>query len=135
MNRTYKPIVLCIFLLLVCLFVTSCGQRLKSEEEANDYIDATAYQDKGQRLTFTGGVTNVGEYSLTLLPDEGSPLSGKTEVRVAVSGSTPVFDENGNRIALSDLAPGDRVKITYSGAVLASDPMRISQCNEVRKLG
>lgn len=134
MNRTYKSIVLCFFLIIFSLFVTSCGQRLKSEAEANDYVAATAYRDNGQRLTFTGSVRAVGEYSLTILPDEGSAFSGKGEIRVAVSGSDPVLDEDGNRISLSDLAVGDRVRIRYSGTVLSGDPMRIAQCNEVRKI-
>lgn len=133
-SRVSKLLFLC-FLLIISLFVTSCGPRLKSEQEANDYIEATRYQDSGRRLTFTGSVTNLGSFSLTLTPDAGSGITGGSEVRVAVSGSDPVLDEAGNRIALSDLSIGDRVRITYDGQFFGSDPVRISQCYEVQKLG
>lgn len=127
------------FLLLMLLTVSlclSCGPKLLSEKEANDYIDATEYVDRGVRTQFQATVSEVGKFSLTVVPDEGSnELKSSDLIVVSVSASDPVLDESGTVISLSDLKAGDRVTICYDGIILECYPARISQCYEVKKVG
>lgn len=130
-----KKLVFTLMLLLTALFCLSCGSKLLSEQEANDYIDATEYVDSGVRMTFKATVSDIGKYSLTVIPDGESNEAGSSDlIVVSVSASDPVVDESGNAIALSDLTVGDRVVICYDGRILESYPARISQCYEVKKI-
>ncbi|MGM9680530.1 MAG: hypothetical protein ACI3XR_03395 [Eubacteriales bacterium] len=130
-----KKLVFALMLLLTALFCLSCGSKLLSEQEANDYIDATEYVDSGVRTTFRATVSDIGKYSLTVIPDEESSEARSSDlIVVSVSASDPVIDGSGNAIALSDLAVGDRVVICYNGMILESYPARISQCYEVKKI-
>ena len=123
-----------VILLVFSLFAVGCGNRMVSEEKANDYIDATAYRDGGTRRVLTGRVTKIGAYSLHLIADEGfGTLSGR-EIRVALSEQVPFSDAEGGDMDRSALKEGDRVQITYDGSVLASDPPRVSKCYGVRAL-
>ncbi|MGM9636506.1 MAG: hypothetical protein ACI3YK_00810 [Eubacteriales bacterium] len=131
-----KKLFFILMLLLLCPVFLSCGPKLLSEQEANDYVDATEYVDSGVRTTFEATVSEIGKYTLTVIPDEDSNEANSSDlIAVSVSGSDPVVDESGNAISLSDLQAGDRVIICYDGKLLESYPARISQCYEVKKTG
>jgi hypothetical protein len=121
--------------LLLSAFLSSCSVSLQEEQEANDYVDATQFVDKGVRATLTGNLLSVGSHSMTVIPSEGSKVAQKgDQVVITVTSSVVVLDENGESISLSDLVEGDFVSIQYDGNILESYPLRISVCYSVQRL-
>ena len=122
-----------IFALLVCLLVvfSGCAEEKADENELNDYIEATAYEDSGVRTDFSCTLVEKGKYSITVV----SVKDGSTKIVVSVSGSTEITDENGSTLSLDDLSEGKNLKITFDGKATQSDPIRISKCYKIEVVG
>ncbi len=128
-----KKYCLPIFVPLFCLLLvfSGCTEEKVSENELNDYIEATAYEDSGVRTDFSATLVEKGKYSITV----ASANDGNMKIVVSVSGSTEITDENGNTISLDDLNDGDSLKITFDGKATQSEPVRISKCYKIEVVG
>ncbi|MEA5135729.1 MAG: DUF3221 domain-containing protein [Candidatus Fimivivens sp.] len=107
-----KRFMLVAMMMLVAFLLISCNQ-------------------KTDKITFSATIMRVDDQAILVRPgQETNEYKSADLISVALT-NTEITDANGKKIAVSTLAVGAKVDITYGGAILESYPAQINDCTKL----
>lgn len=83
--------------------------------------------------TFYASVENIGDNSLTVSGLDINDVNSRGKFQLTLTGHT-LIEWNNTPIKLSDLKPGSRISVTYTGEVDESDPAQIKKVTKIKLL-
>lgn len=90
-------------------------------------------EDKLQTQTFYAEITDVYDTGLTVTGLEVNDINFRGDYTVPIAEETELL-WRGETLEREDLEKGDTVSITFSGAVLESDPAQLTQVVRIQLL-
>lgn len=122
MGKIYKKI-LCGILGLLCIVAALCiGYVAGSHHERAD--------TPAEKRTFYASVEIIGENTLTVQGLDVNDINKRGKFHLTLGDAT-VMEWNYTPIGLSDLKPGSRISITYTGDIAETEPAGISQVTKI----
>ncbi len=133
MKNIIKLVMLCMTLMML---VSGCGTIDASNDEGNtsnaDNSGNTANQidsgdvgtDETTVYSFEAEVMEAGDYLLVTPEEESNEFRSSDKISVG-SNDAVITNNEGEKITVQELKPGDILKITYNGIILESYPAQI----------
>lgn len=83
--------------------------------------------------TFYASVENIGDNSLIVSGLDINDINSRGKFQLTLTGHT-LMEWNNTPIELSDLKPGSRISVSYTGEVAESDPAQIKEVTKIKLL-
>lgn len=122
MGKIYKKIICGIFGLLCIVAALCIGYVAGSRHERAD--------TPAEERTFYASVEIIGENTLTVQGLDVNDINKRGKFHLTLGDAT-VMEWNYTPIGLSDLKPGSRISITYTGDIAETEPAEISQVTKI----
>ncbi len=107
-----KRFMLVAMMMLVAFLLISCNQ-------------------KTDKITFSATIMRVDDQAILVRPGQETNEYKSADLILVALTNTEITDANGKKIAVSTLAVGAKVDITYGGAILESYPAQINDCTKL----
>lgn len=86
---------------------------------------------KTDKITFSATIMRVDDQAILVRPGQETNEYKSADLILVALTNTEITDANGKKIAVSTLAVGAKVDITYGGAILESYPAQINDCTKL----